>query len=116
MNRSTRALHTGPLKGLANHVEVPGPGLTNDGDGRRIAAPRQSLRRFRDGHINCVRALRAAKDQDPNVVCVNGCVINMQKLLSNRVAADESLAAEERGRRVVRHRRRFNQRREQADW
>src|SRR6185436_12798454 len=93
------ALHAAPLKSFADHVEVASPGLANDADGRRIAAPSQSRRRFRDGHINCVRTLRTANDQVPDAGCVNCGVINMEKLLSNRVTADESLLAEIRERR-----------------
>ena len=66
MNRSTRPCTPLPLEGLANHVEVSRPRLADEIEG--CGCGRQPRRRLHHGHVDCVRALRAAKDQDPNLV------------------------------------------------
>ena len=54
------ALHAVPLERRSNHVEVACPRLADEIEG--FGCGSQPRRRLHHGHVDCVRALRAAKD------------------------------------------------------
>ncbi len=54
------ALHAVPFERRSNHVEVPCPRLADEIE--RFGCGSQLRRRLHHGHVDCVRALRAAKD------------------------------------------------------
>ncbi len=96
------ALHALPFERLSNHIEIPRPRLADEIEG--CGCGRQPRRRLHQGHVDCVRPLRAAKDQDPNpgsVECrvATGIISTLQELAPNRIAADKTLSRRNTGAR-----------------